>query len=327
MAMAQHPLLSGTAELRAMLTLEPATIGREGYPLLLQTGETYRGQPLHDRQHPHDLFMELAGTVRQPIGGGFALEVYGAPVGEPALGPVAVPHRYSASSDPLMALSHHWQDSTHVSFGVVTLGVYNRLAKLEASWFNGREPDEDRTDFDFRKLDSASARLTLNPTAALNFSASYGYLDSAEALDPTATQHRAIASAMYTRPIFAAGTLAGTLVYAHKIEGGRGSDSVLAEANLDLDGHINLFGRFEAVEKTARDLVLPPTIDPDSSFTVGCLSLGALYDFSPLGPVVFGVGARGAVYFLPDGLSPFYNGNNPVSGMVYLRLRAPTLMQ
>src|SRR2546422_8709713 len=134
MAAASRPLGGGQLQLRAMLSAEPWTIGSRGYPLLVQSGESYRGAPLHDRQHPHDLFMELAALYERPVGRNLGLSVYLAPVGEPAVGPVAFPHRPSAADDPLAPISHHWQDGTHITFGVVTAGGFTRAGKLEGSW-------------------------------------------------------------------------------------------------------------------------------------------------------------------------------------------------
>ena len=133
MGMASHPLGPGELTLRAMLSPEPATVGRGGYPLVLQSGESIDGEPLHDRQHPHDLFMELAASWTVPLGGDVALQLYVAPSGEPALGPTAFPHRPSAFSDPLAPIGHHWQDATHITFGVLTAGLFTRHLKLEAS--------------------------------------------------------------------------------------------------------------------------------------------------------------------------------------------------
>src|SRR5881628_801045 len=141
MAVVSRPLGGGQLQLRGMVSAEPGTIGSRGYPLLVQSGESYQGAPLHDRQHPHDLFMELAALYERPVARNLALSLYLAPVGEPAVGPVAFPHRPSAADDPLAPISHHWQDGAHITFGVVTAGVFTRRAKLEGSWFNGREPD------------------------------------------------------------------------------------------------------------------------------------------------------------------------------------------
>lgn len=148
---AMRSVAGGRLQLRAMASADVFTVGGRGYPLLLQTGESYEGEPLRDRQHPHDLLMEIAAVYEHKVARDVAVQVYVAPAGEPALGPVAFPHRPSAAADPLATLSHHWQDATHVSFGVATVGVYGRRVKLEGSLFNGREPDEVRTNIDWNR--------------------------------------------------------------------------------------------------------------------------------------------------------------------------------
>ncbi len=108
MIMAQHPLAGGTLGLRNMMSLDPATVGRKGYPDLLQTGETADGNtPLIDHQHPHDLFMELAGTYSHPTMEGQSAFVYFGYPGEPALGPVTFMHRYSGIEFPEAPITHH----------------------------------------------------------------------------------------------------------------------------------------------------------------------------------------------------------------------------
>jgi hypothetical protein len=176
---------SGTRDrlqLRTMLSADPLTVSPKGYPLLLQTGEVYQRQPIHDRQHPHDLFMEVAALYERALSKSAGLSLYLAPVGEPATGPVAYPHRQSARDDPFAPLGHHWQDATHISFGVATLGLFTTKAKLEGSIFNGREPNEVRTNFDYKgaHLDSYAGRLTFNPGANWNASASYAFLHNPE---------------------------------------------------------------------------------------------------------------------------------------------------
>lgn len=200
MLMAQHSLWDGQFTARAMLSAEPLTTGgKSGFPMLLQTGEAVGGVALHDRQHPHDLFMEMALKYNHALTQDLGFELYLAPSGEPALGPVAFPHRLSASANPFAVLGHHWQDSSHISFGVITAGIYTRQVKLEGSWFNGREPDENRYDFDFRAPDSYSARLSFNPTEALSFQVSYGYLKSPEEIEPDVSVQRITASALYNQ--------------------------------------------------------------------------------------------------------------------------------
>jgi hypothetical protein len=213
MGMARHPLLGGEFLARSMLSLEPLTVDERGYPLLLQTGESFEGQPLHDQQHPHDLFMELAAIYARPLTANLGLQLYGALAGEPALGPVAFPHRRSASADPLAPLGHHWQDSTHISFGVLSAGLFTQSVKLEGSWFNGREPDEHRYDLDLRGFDSFSGRLLLNPNRNWSLQASYGYLESPESLEPQASLHRTTVSAMHANALGTTGECATSLVW------------------------------------------------------------------------------------------------------------------
>jgi hypothetical protein len=321
MLMVDRELPSGQLVASVMMSPEPFTAGANGgYPLLLQTGEAYRDEPLHDRQHPHDLFMELALSYTHYFSDTWGLLLYAAPAGEPALGPVAFPHRASAWYDPLATLGHHWQDATHISFGVLTAGLVTPVAKLEASWFNGREPDEHRYDLDLRTPDSYSVRLSANPTARVSTQVSYGYLKSPEVLEPDVPVHRLTASATYHAPFGERGFWATTAVFGRNVEGEHpGTNSFLLESSLDLDGHHVVFGRAEYVEKPGHDLVLPEELE-EGVFDVGALMLGYVYQFGPFGPVRPGVGVRGALNVVPEGLEPFYGGRTPVGGMVYVRL-------
>src|SRR5947209_1827312 len=278
-AAATRPLGGGQLQLRGMLSAEPWTIGSRGYPLLVQSGESYQGAPLRDRQHPHDLFMELAAQYERPVARNLGLSLYVAPVGEPAVGPVAFPHRPSAADDPLAPISHHWQDGTHITFGVLTTGVFARSVKLEASWFNGREPDENRTNFDYagRRLDSYSGRLTVNPGSRWSLSAWYAYLKSPEGLHPDESLHRIGAAALTTQRAGNAGTWSSALIYGanDQIGTGRLASSVVVESGLDLDGTNSLFGRAEYVRKTAEELVIP-SVPAMTEYDVGALALGYL---------------------------------------------------
>ena len=238
MAMAQHAALGGDLALRTMLSLEPATIRHFGFPLLLQSGET-----LHDRQHPHDLFMEVALDWRRPLNDWLGVELYGGPAGEPALGPVAFMHRASAQDDPFPPLGHHWQDATHISFGVATAALYTSAMKLEASWFNGREPDNDnRWDLDLRRFDSASVRLQAIPDEHVAVQVSYGSLPA---------MSRVTASVQVSADL---GDV--TAVWGRNLEP-EALDSFLLEGRLALGGGNTPFARLERVDKTAADLGRP----------------------------------------------------------------------
>ena len=325
MAAASRRLGGGQLQLRAMFSAEPWTTGSRGYPLLVQSGESYQGAPLHDRQHPHDLFMELAALYERPVAPNLAVSLYLAPVGEPAVGPVAFPHRPSAADDPLAPISHHWQDGGHITFGVVTAGVFTRNAKLEASWFNGREPDENRTDFDYagRRLDSYSARLTVNPGPRWSLSTWYAYLKSPEGLRPDESLHRIGAAVLTTQPVGTGrGTWSSALIYGANapIGTGRLASSVLVESALDLDGTNSLFGRVEYVRKSAEELVIPSVPAP-TQYDVGALALGYLRTVGSVAGLAAGVGVRGSVNFVPPNLNAVYGSRTPEGVAIYLRLQ------
>jgi hypothetical protein len=317
MGMASHPLLGGEIEFRSMLSLEPLTAGgATAIPLLLQSGETWGGQPLHDRQHPHDFFMEVAAIYRHALAGGFGLELYGAPSGEPALGPTAFMHRMSAMLDPFAPIGHHWQDSTHISFPALTAGVYNRWLKLEGSVFHGREPDENRWDFDFGALDSWSARLSANPTSSTSLQVSYGYLHSPEAIRPLESEHRLTASAQYNQPILGGGNLALSAVWGRNV-GPVTSDSLLGEAQIDLDGRSVPFLRLEYVQKPAEELVVPG----QAIYGVAMAVFGYARRFEAVGPVVPLIGAAFNVGYVPDGLQPAYGTQFPFGAFVFVGIQ------
>ena len=320
MLMARRPLGGGELGLRTMLSFEPATTGRDGYPLLLQTGESLGNEPLHDAQHPHDLFMEVAGLYTHPIGDDLAVQLYAAPSGEPALGPTAFPHRMSAAADPLAPLGHHWQDSTHISFGVLTAGLFTQRVKLEGSWFNGREPDENRWDFDLRTPDSYSGRLTFNPNESVSAQVSYGHLKSPEKLEPDISLNRGTASVMLNRPWGDGGNWATTLAWGlNNPERESSTNSFLLETSFELDRHHNPFARLEYLKKSGHDLVLDPALD-EETFGIASVALGYVYSFDPIGSMVPGLGFRFSVNFIEDDLEPFYGRKTPYGVLVYFRL-------
>jgi hypothetical protein len=345
MLMAGHDLAGGRLNLRGMMSAEPFTVGARGYPLLLQSGEAYHGQPLYDRQHPHDLFMEIAALYDHAVGDNLAVSLYAAPVGEPAIGPVAFPHRPSAANDPLAPIGHHWQDATHISFGVLTGGVYTRIVRLEGSIFNGREPDAIRTNFDYkgRSLDSYAGRLTINPSANWSLSGSYAYLKSPEQLHPDESLHRISASVLHERPFGASGDWASALIYGANKHTGQTllSNSVLGESNLTLDQRNTVFTRLEFVQKGPEDLPISGVMTPASSLTqgtrprmivitkpsasiqydVGELTLGYVRELASVYGGSLGLGVASTVNMVPSALRDTYGTRTPVGATVFLRLR------
>ena len=314
MGMASHPLLEGQLTFRGMFSAEPATLGGEkALPLLLQSGETYGGVPLHDRQHPHDLFMETAAIYRHSIGDVLGIELYAAASGEPALGPTAFMHRPSATNNPLPPIGHHWQDSTHISFGVLTAGVYNHFVKVEGSLFHGREPDED----------SWSGRLSINPAPQTSFQVSYGHLHSPEALRPDEDLHRVTASGTYSAPALSNGYLAMTALWGRNV-GDESTDSFLLEVNADLDGRNVPFVRLEYVWKLGHDLALLPG-DPEAKYGVFQAQVGYAHRFAGIGAVVPTIGAGVNLGAVPGAVAAAYGTSVPVGMFVFVGLQPPRM--
>lgn len=322
MGMARRSSESFEVEMRAMVSAEPLLMSGRGYPLLLQTGETYRGAPLHDYQHPHDVFMETSLTLTAAAGRDLAFQLYVAPAGEPALGPVAYPHRASAASNPFAPLSHHWQDASHITYGVVTAGFFTREIKLEASWFNGREPDENRFDFDLRVPDSYAVRLTVNPIDALSLQASYGWLKSPEAEEPEISVRRATASASLDLRLGERGNWATTAVWGANFPSAvePATMSYLVESEANLDGHHTVFGRWQYIQKTGRGLVLPAA-EANRVFDIRSVSVGYVREYGPIASLLPGIGFVGTMNLIDRDLGEHYGTTWPVGGMVFLRLR------
>jgi len=323
MGMASRPLDGGTLMLRSMLSLEPATIGGRKYPELFQTGETAYGKQLIDAQHPHDFFMELAAEYAHAVGRAVAY-VYLAPVGDPAVGPVAFPHRASAMEMPQAVISHHYQDSTHISFDVVTAGVVLGPATVEASAFHGGEPNENRWSINGGPPDSWAARFRLQPVRDLDMQISQAHLTKPERLEP-GYQNRTTASISYSVP-FRRGEWDSTAAYGrvYKEAHGQYLKSGLAETSGNfLDRH-HLTARAEVDDK---DELFPhpllarvphPPI-PARVFRVYAYTAGYTFDVLRA-PVRTGIGANVSWYRFPPILNGFY-GQSPHSAYVYLRFR------
>jgi YHS domain-containing protein len=331
MGMAQHSVGRGRLGLRGMFSLEPWTIRGCGYPDLLASGEQCRGETIHDRQHPHDVAMELSAEYDAPIRGATRWQVYAAPSGEPALGPVAYPHRVSAMPNPLAPIAHHWLDSTHVSFGVVTGALYGERWKVETSAFNGREPDEHRKDFDFGALDSVSGRIWFLPTSKVALQMSGGHLSEAEAGDagaafalgasapraPRRDVNRVTASATFHQMI-GERVSASTFAWGRNSESGEATNALLIETNITFKDRDAWFGRLEVVQKTPHDLDVPPAKD---TFTVSKIQGGYTRYISAMAGFKAGVGAAVSAGIVPGDLKAAYGGRVNPGVAIFLTLR------
>jgi hypothetical protein len=327
MPMAYRRVGVGTLQLRGMFSVEPFTFPPGGSPLLFQTGETYKGQPLIDRQHPHDLFMELSAQYQVPLGERATWFAYFGYPGEPALGPVAFMHRASASENPSATLAHHLQDSTHIAFGVFTSGFTYRWFKVEGSIFNGREPDENRYDFDAHKWNSRSTRLTFAPSRNWTMQVSYGFLRSPEAQEPDADVRRATASVQYVKP-FSRGTWATAFVWGrnHVSEHGetRNLNGYTFESTVNFIDKNYIYTRLELVDKDEllrpSDRALLGITSDHPSFRIGAYTFGYVRDVFDNDDWSIGLGGDVTSYSKPDALDAIY-GARPTSFKIFLRFR------
>lgn len=321
MLMGHRQAAAGKIGLRAMLSLDPA-FGAGGYPLIFQTGETADGRtPLVDRQHPHDAFMELSASYSQSLGERASWFAYAGLPGEPALGPPTFMHRFSGVRIPEAPLTHHWLDSTHITFGVVTLGASRDAWKVEGSWFNGREPDQRRWNIETREFDSWSARIAWNPGPGWALQASYGDLKSPELLEPETRVRRTTFSATHHARAFG-GEWQSTFAWGHNDkrgpEGRARLPGWLLESTYVLRERHVLLGRLERVEND--ELLGEEHPFHGRALRIGKLSLGYIHDFAKTGPVKWGVGGLASAYRKPSELDPRY-GSNPFSYLVFIQGR------
>lgn len=321
MAMYSKPI-SDKAQfgLRAMVSLDPLIQRGYGYPLLYQSGELYRGQPLHDRQHPHDLIDELAATFSYQVNEKQSVYLYGGVAGEPALGPPTFMHRVSGMDGPDAPISHHWQDATHISYGVVTAGYNFGKFKFEASAFNGTEPNENRWNIDKLKLNSFSGRFSFNPAKNLAFQISHGYLRDPEPHEPDIRiLRRTTASAIYNKNFNERKNFAASFVWGQNYANGERTNSFLFEGNYNFDRN-SIYGRVERVQKSGHELVLDHPED-HGVYWVGAYSLGYIYDVIQGKGIDAGLGTQVTFNQNPAALVPYYGETNHRGFQFFVRFR------
>jgi hypothetical protein len=329
MVMGRRQAGAGRVGVRAMASVEPWTVRDCGFINLLANGETCDGDTIHDRQHPHDFFMELAADYDRPLRGAWRWQVYGGLAGEPALGPAAFPHRVSAMPNPVAPIAHHWLDSSHITFGLVTAALYEPRWKAEMSVFNGREPDENRADLDLGPLDSVSGRVTFMPTSRVALQISAAHLHDAEAefpSEPRSDVDRATASATYHR-MTGREVWATTLAYG--VNAGREAipgdavylvtHAVLLESSLSRGERDTWFGRVEVVGKPGHDLHVHEA--PATVFTVGKVQAGYVRSFKGWNGIVTGLGGTASLSIVPAGLASRYGGRVAPGFGVFVSVR------
>ena len=325
MGMAQRKAGPGTFTGRAMLSFEPATVSARRYPLLFQQGETAFGRPIEDGQHPHDFVMELAGLYDLRVGEKSLISFYFAPVGDPSIGPTSYPHRASAAENPVGSLGHHQEDSTHIANDVLTVGLTHGIFRIEASGFHGREPDEARWNIDSGKMDSWSARLTVQPGQNWSGQVSYARIASPEALFPAEDQARVTASVMYNRRI-REGNWASTIVWGRTraIQDDAIFNSYLGESTLRFRTRNAIWTRMENVDRSNEllvgETVLPANFQEKAAGRVQAYTFGYDRDFDVVPHLASAIGVQLTIYGVASTLQPIY-GAHPRGFVVFVRLR------
>jgi len=321
MAMGQRKIGSNGLFHFNVMSSTDALFGGDGYPLLFQTGESWHGTPLVDRQHPHDLFSELSVSYSHALSKKADVFVYLGYPGEPALGPVTFMHRASGQFLPDAPVGHHWEDATHITFGVATLGVRYGKFKLEGSSFTGREPDEHRYDFDKPRFSSWSGRLSFDPTENWALQVSHGFIKSPEDLRPDMNTHRTTASATYVNSWNKTDYWATTALWGLNKNPGEGaSNAALAETTLRLDRWA-WYARYEWVQKSEEELNLytPVAASAIRQFDLNTLTIGGAYDLLRIGHLVLAGGAQFSVNRPATALQGLY-GRSPIGGELYLHI-------
>ena len=324
MAMGQKRVgKKGLFHFNTMFSLDNLITGGSGYPLLFQTGETWQGEPLVDRQHPHDLFSELSVGYSYSVNPKTDLFAYLGYPGEPSLGSGAFMHRVSSFYNPDAPLSHHWNDATHITFGVATLGLRLNKFKLEGSLFTGREPDENRYNFDKPRFDSYSARISFNPNVNWSFQVSEGFVKSPEISHPLENIFRTTASAIYSRPLVLNRFLNATALWGFN-SGHANENAALLELALVLK-RLALYSRFERVEKSAEDLDLHEFINGSPIvFSVYAITAGSSYDVVRSNFLNLAIGAQASLFSADSRLDIIY-GRKPISAEIYARIYPPSM--
>jgi hypothetical protein len=334
MGMAQRPAGGGTLQINLMASLDPATLRGDGYRELFQVGETLDHRPLVDRQHPHDFLMQAAVVWRVPVSARSTLTLAAAPVGEPALGPIAFMHRSSAFENPTAPLGHHTLDSTHISMGVLTAGLQRGAWEVEGSVFRGAEPDEQRWDLmDPGALDSWSLRGWYRPNSHWTMQLSHGFLTNPEATDPGDVRRTTASVSWMARR--ANGWTAATAAYGRNNDPGRDFNSWLAEAT-HVAGATTVYGRAERVDRESDvlrfgihtfvgDAKAHVPEDVGGVIAIGAFTGGITRTLARPGGWDLAAGADVTTYAFPETLKPLY-GRHPVGLHFFLRVRLPSPM-
>ncbi|MGE3842747.1 MAG: hypothetical protein AB7I50_14315 [Vicinamibacterales bacterium] len=320
----------GRVGMRAMLSADALTMSDCGAIGFLATGEVCEGDTVHDRQQPHDLFMELAADIEHPLRGSWNWQLYAGLAGDPALGPPGYQHRASAMSNPVAPVAHHWLDSTQVTFGVVTVAVHNRRWKAESSFFKGRSPDERRTDLDLGAFDSASARLSFLPSPHWALQVSAARLRDVSTDFPlrspqrltrvtaSAIRHVTVGGGGLWATTVAMGVNRATEVATSGLLGAT-TAAALLESSVSWSRRHTAFFRAEVADMPAHHLHAHEY--GTSALPVWKVQIGYSHQLRTSGAIVPGIGGSAALSVLPPELAPRYYGRIAPSVGVFFTLQ------
>jgi hypothetical protein len=321
----------GLLSLRGMFSADPLIMGGSGYPLLYQTGETYQDEPLIDRQHPHDLFSELAIAFSYAFSRDVDAYVYFGFPGEPAIGPPAFMHRPSGLNIPDSPLGHHWQDATHIIYGVATTGIRFHRFKVDGSLFTGREPSEDRLWFDRPRFDSWSGRINFLPGNSMALQASYSYMHSPEVHEPEKDVNRITASVLHNAWLDQENVVSSAFVWGLNRSWDRDtpdiiypSHSFLLESALQMR-RFNFFARMELLEKSYHELEIEDVEDDHENVWIGNIKPGMSAYLFKSSSFWMDAGFTVSFHRTSRGLVTYYGAQNPVSYQVFLRIVPPKM--
>jgi hypothetical protein len=308
----------GLLSFSGMLSADELVMGGNGYPLLFQSGETFNNKLLTDRQHPHDFISGLSAAYTHMVNKDIDITAYLGYPGEPAIGPPAFMHRISSINNPDAPLGHHWQDATHITFGVASLGLRYKILKFELSNFTGREPNENRYNFDKPRFDSWSYRFSVNPADNFAIQFSQAFIKSPETLEPEEHITRTTASILHSLILGEKTHLTSAAIWgANQKWEHRPEHSALLESNLQMN-KTAVYGRYEFIQKSVHELSINGN-GTDKLFPVNALTLGASYNLLHAFNTNFRIGIQGSAFITPSELAGLY-GRLPLAAEIYIHV-------
>ncbi len=306
-----------------MLTTDLWLVPKAGTPELLQIGETQaNGQPFIDAQHPHSspiMGLTLSDTIAIDSDDKSNLKLFVAPRGESTDGPIAFMHRITGMVNPDVPLGHHvGQDVGHISSTVIGESLKLGGFHLEASTFNGTEPDPTQVNLPIATPNSYAFRAIQEISPEAMAMASYASVNDPE---PGIVHENRYSTSFYTHlPLSGDWTWHNTLVYGGitNMDHAAFLNSTLEEFAL-MTRKMALFGRVEILQRTPNELAIPGLSNPNTGQWVAALTLGYTHRVAYWDGWELRAGASVTNDQLPSDYQPTYSGN-PFTYKVFFQL-------